>query len=182
MIEIGKCPRRRKELRKRIRKELYRYGDIPRDVVAESTSKDTHGQWEAVCDTQGRVLSAGRVEKSDWYEFTMKNLFTVPRARKKGISKQVLRKLVKKAEKKGAKVITADITSSNIPSKLSAHSVGMKSVSTFKWRKNAKPADVMQKVVKPPTKKEITNINKVIRNEMSARQKPTPVGILSKKR
>jgi len=181
LVKVGKCPRRRKVLRKRIRKQLYKHGDIPRDIVADSTSKKTHGQWEAVCDRKGRILSAGRVEKSDWYEYTMKNLFTVPRARGKGVAKKVIKKLVKKAERKGAKVITADITSSNTPSKVACHRAGLRTVSTFKWRVNSKPADVMQKIVKNPTKKEIEKVNRRIKREMAQRDKPTPTGILSKK-
>lgn len=153
VVEIGKSGRSKKVKMDSIRRMLYKYGDIPRGEVNKATSLGTARQWVAVFGTSGNVLSAGRVVKSDWYSFTVKNLFTVKGARGQGLGSSVVKKLVMLATKRGAKVIVADITSTNVPSKKICLKLGFKVVSTFKWAKGKKPADILHFVLYPPTKR-----------------------------
>lgn len=153
VVKVSKYAKTKKEKMEKIRAMLYRYGDIPAEVVRQATRISTAPQWYAVFDNNGNVVSAGRVVKSDWYAYTVKNLFTVPKYRGKGFGSAVAKKLVMTAIRKGAKVIVADVTESNMPSKKIFVNLGFKVVSKFKWAKASKPAVILHFVLYPPTKK-----------------------------
>lgn len=170
--EIGLQSKNQKQKMMAIRKALNKYGDIPSSVVSSSTRKPK--EWVAIFDRQGNVLSAGRVVSTDWYSFTVKNLFTIPQARKKGLGKAIVRKLVQVATKRGAKVIVADITYNNLPSKKICLKLGFKVVSTFKWAKHEKPADILHFVLYPAKRK--TGAKKSIRKKPSRRSSSVSLG------
>jgi len=178
---VSKCPRTNRAKLLAIREQLKKYGDIPKKEVMKATRPTTAKQWECICDSKGKVLSAGRVEKTDWYLWTTKNLFTTPEARNKGLANRVVKKLHMKAIKQGAHVIKGDITSSNLPSKLTNQKLGMKTVATFKYSNKKPPADIVMKVVDAPSKKEIQKINERLKNQMKAKGKIAPKSILAKK-
>ena len=150
VVEVGRS-RNKKEKMKAIRKALLKHGDIPKSVVYQSTKNPN--QWVAVFDKQGNVISAGRIDQSDWYSYTLKNLFTVPEARGKGLGTTVVKKLIMLATRRGAKVLIADITYDNTPSKKIMLNLGFKVVTRFKWAKNQKPADILHFVLYPPQKR-----------------------------
>lgn len=149
MTEVGLTRQSRVRKLAAIRRMLKKYGDIPEHVVKESTRPETAHQWVAVFDNQGNVLSAGRVEQTDWYLWSVKNLFTVPDARGKGLATSVTKKLVQKAIKGGAKVVAADVTVGNTPSKKILLKLGFHVVSTFKWSKKSPPANILHFVLYP---------------------------------
>lgn len=166
VIEVGNSGRTKKAKMESIQKMLFKYGDIPKSEVRKATSMDKAKQWVAIFDRQGNALSAGRVVKSDWYSFTVKNLFTIRSARGKGLGTSIVKKLVMLSTKRGAKVIVADITSTNLPSKKICMKLGFKVVSRFKWAKGEKPADILHFVLYPPGKK--PGKKKVTRKKPSA--------------
>lgn len=153
VIEVGKSGKSKKIKMASIRRMLYKYGDIPRSEVNKATSMTKAKEWVAIFDARGNVLSAGRVEQSDWYAFTLKNLFTVPSARGKGLGTSIVKKLMMLATRRGAKVLIADVTTTNRPSKKIFLKLGFKVVSRFKWAKNEKPADILHFVLYPPRRK-----------------------------
>jgi hypothetical protein len=73
--------------------------------------------------------------------------------RGKGFASAVVKKLIMVAIKKGAKVIIADVTETNMPSKKIFINMGFKVVSKFKWARSSKPAVILHFVLYPPKKK-----------------------------
>jgi fatty acid-binding protein DegV len=70
MVEVVKVSRYAKTKAKKmakIRAMLYKYGDIPEEIVEKATRTSTASQWYAIFDNKGNVVSGGRVVKSDWY-------------------------------------------------------------------------------------------------------------------
>ena len=161
-----------------LKKLLLKYGDIPPEEATIATKKRKRKQWLVVIE-KGKILGAGRVYKTDWYEWTVKNAFVIPSARGKGVASMLYAKLTDKAENEGAKVCEADITATNIASKLAASRAGMVPVNSFKWDKKETHADIYQEVFMPPTKKEVNIVNKYIDKQFELKDKNVPLNIYS---
>lgn len=165
-------------------KALYeafrKYGDIPTSEVRKATSPKTRKQWLVVIDN-GKIIGAGRTHKTDWYEWTVKNIFTIPSERNKGkkIATLLYAKLTDKAKAEGAKVAEADITSTNVASKIAAARAGMKPVNNFVGSSSEPHADIYHEVFYPPTHKQVKSVNKKIRLDFSQRKKPLVPNVLS---
>lgn len=155
---------------------LLKYGDVPPEEASSATTMDKRKQW-LVVTSNNQIVGAGRTYKTDWYEHTLKNLFTIPSARGQGVASLLYEKLTDKAEDEGAKVCEADITATNIPSKVSAVKAGMRPVNSFKWDKKETHADIYQEVFMPPTKQEVTSTNRTIKSEFEKRKKEVPSGV-----
>jgi len=174
------CFKSKAEKMKAVRKALRKYGDdLPESVMRKSTSISEADNWIVFCDEHGNILAAGKAEKTDWYEVTLKNAFVVPRARGKKVGTTLYKLLMKKAREMDAKVVVADITADNVASKLAAQRAGMHSVSAFKWAKGETHADIMHKIIRPPRRREVLSINAKITAGFQKRNKPVPEGILS---
>jgi GNAT superfamily N-acetyltransferase len=163
---------------KELKKLMLKYGDVPSEEAVAATKESKRKQWLVVI-SKGRILGAGRTFKTDWYEWTLKNAFVVPASRGLGIASILYEKLTDKAKAEGAKVCEADITATNIPSKIAATRAGMLPVNSFKWDKDETHADIYQEVFTPPTRNEVLKINTHIDSQFMLRKKKTPVGIHS---
>ena len=73
----------------------------------------------------------------------------------------------------------ADITATNIASKLAATRAGMVPVNSFKWDKKETHADIYQEVFMPPTKKEVNTANRYIDEQFELKDKKVPLNIYS---
>jgi len=159
---------------KALRALLKKYGDIPVDEAVKATRPSTRMQWLIVVDQNNKIYGGGRTYQKDWYEWVLKNAFVIPEARNKKIATMLYADLTDKAEAEGAKVCEADITSTNIPSKIAAVRAGMRPVNSFRWsnKKKDKPADIYQEVFLPPSRQEVNQINAQIRREYVRRGHP----------
>ena len=108
-----------------------------------------------MCDPKNRskVVSAARTENVLWYQWDLKNLVTDPKYQGKGLGTRVLRESFNKANKQGAKVLTADITVTNKESLAVAKKVGFKPSFKFCFQKGKKPVYVMHHVLYAPDKR-----------------------------
>lgn len=163
---------------KKLENLMLKYGDVPSDEAVASTRENKRKQWLVVV-SKGRILGAGRTYKTDWYEWTLKNAFVIPEARGMGIASVLYEKLTDKAESEGAKVCEADITATNIPSKIAATRAGMKPVNSFKWDKKETHADIYQEVFMKPTQSEVIRVNDHIDQEFMRRRKKVPENVFS---
>jgi len=105
--------------------KFRKYGDVPPDEYRKVRRTSKRKQWLVVVDSDNTILGGGRTYKKDWYEWVVKNAFVIPSARGKGLANILYAKLTDKAEAEGAYVAEADITSTNIPSKMGAVYAGM---------------------------------------------------------
>ena len=167
-----------KEEMEKLQELLLKYGDLPPDDAIRATSIGKRKQWLVVVK-KNKILGAGRVYKTDWYEWTVKNAFVIPAARGKGVASLLYEKLTDKAEAEGAKVCEADITATNIPSKIAALRAGMVPVNSFKWDKKETHADIYQEVFMPPTRKEVNISNRYIDKQFELKDKKVPLNIYS---
>lgn len=163
---------------KELKNLMLKYGDVPPEEAISATRESKRKQWLVVV-SKGRILGAGRTYKTDWYEWTLKNAFVVPAARGMGIASILYEKLTDKAKDEGAKVCEADITATNIPSKVAASRAGMKPVNSFKWNEKETHADIYQEVFMRPTQSEIIQVNDHIDREFSSRRKNVPENVFS---
>lgn len=163
---------------KSLKSLLRKYGDVPSEEALAATRESKRKQWLIATD-KNIILGGGRTYKSDWYSHTIKNAFVVPQSRGRGIATKLYQELTKKAEDEGAKVFVADITATNIPSKIGASRAGLRPVDSFKWDKKETHADVYHGVAMPPRKSEVLRINKYIDKEFGKRKKKTPPSIKS---
>jgi len=139
------------EKAKQIRDLLRKDGDeIPEEDIQKITPKTLH-QWVVECDCDnGEIIGAMKAEQTDWYLWTLKNAVVKKNLQGKGIGGTLMKKMVKKSIKQGAKALAADITYDNVKSKKMAKRMGFKPVSRFCWQKGKKPADIMHYVLYPP--------------------------------
>ena len=149
-LVVASCPVDRNKLVPAIERELYQYGDIPQSEVPDAVCCGKIKDWVTICDGKGNVVCGARMEKTDWYMYTVKNAFTVPKYRNKGLATKVLKQIVDKAVADGAKMVAADITYDNKASLRMAEKVGFKPVSRFCWARGEKPAEVVHLVLYPP--------------------------------
>lgn len=134
-----------------LRKLLRDYGDKPPSEIPKEVRKETLKNFETICDCKGNVIAAVKQEQTDWYLWTLMDLATHGEHRKKGYGTEVTMRAINKAVKSGAKVIAADITFDNKPSKKIFKKLGFKQVNRFCWAKGKKPADILHFVLIPPT-------------------------------
>lgn len=151
---VAHCRLTKQEKLKGLRTLLRKYGDVPDSEIKKAVNTKTLNQWILLCEGK-TIVSAGRVEKTDWYLWTVKNLFTNDAYRGRGLGSSVVRLLIKKAIRGNAKVIAADITYDNIPSKKIFLRLGFKVISSFKWGKSEKPANILHFVLYPPKRGEL---------------------------
>ena len=168
----------RKSEMKALYEELKKYGDIPPSEAKEATQPSKCKQWLVVINN-GKIVAGGRTYKTDWYEWTVKNGFVIPSARGRGIATKLWSALTDKAEQEGAMVAEADITSTNLASKMAPYRAGMRPVNSFKWDKKETHADIYQEVFMPPSKREVLSVNRKIRTDLTKRNVPVFQDILS---
>ena len=168
---------------KQLREKLRKYGDdLPEADIRKATTPKARKQWLVIVKN-GEILAAGRTYKKDWYEWVVKNAFVIPKARNQGLASVLYAELTDKAEREGAYIAEADITSDNIPSKIAAVRAGMRPVNNFRYSRNKKdkPADIYQEVFIPPSQREINTINNYILKSMKSRNKTLTPYVLSPK-
>jgi len=152
-----------------LRELLYQYGDIPDSEVVHATTPGKRRDWLVIIQ-DGHILCAGRVDKSDWYEITMKNLFTVPEARGMGLGTEITNALYRKAEEREALTVKADITSTNVASKGTIRDLGFQQIGTFDWNEKKPSADVYMKVLKQPDPRKLPRQERVSQHKARAYQ------------
>jgi len=155
-IAIGCRFKNKKQKSKAIRRLLSKHGDdIPPKDVKEAAESEKLKNWSLLCNPKNRseVVSAARTEKALWYQWDLKNLVTHPDFRGHGLGTKVLAKSVKRAEDRGARVLTADITITNKESLAVAKKAGFKPSFKFCFQKGTKPAFVMHHVLYAPNKR-----------------------------
>jgi len=161
-----------------IRIQFPKYGDVPVDEARSATQPSKAKDWVCV-SKNGKVIAAGRVVKSDWYEYTLKNGYVVPKYRGRGIGNQLYKKMMDDAKQKQALVVQADITSTNVTSKVAARKIGMHSVLGFKWSDSEPHADVFMKSLNPPTKQQVIKQNQYVAEQLKKQNKPIDPGMMT---
>lgn len=141
------------EKREAIREFVRKYGDgIPEDALNEAVSPKNLDKWFLRCNEMNELVSSARYDdNTDWYACTIKNLATRPDYRKKGLGSEVANEAINKAKDiDKCKVLLADITFDNVPSKRIIEHEGFKQVDRFCWKKGEKPSDIMHYILVAP--------------------------------
>lgn len=154
-VAIGCRFKNNKQKARSIKKIMECHGDVPKSEINKAVESKKLRNWSLLCDPKDktRVVSAARTEKALWYQWDLKNLVTHPKFRGHGLGTKVLAKSVKRAEDRGARVLTADITITNKESIAVAKKSGFKPSFRFCFQKGAKPAYVMHHVLYAPDKR-----------------------------
>ena len=138
---------------KSINRLLEKHGNnLPPDVILDATSHKNLDKWETICDCNNRnkVISGARYHQTDWYLWTIKNLATNKKYRKKGLGGNIISRIMVKAEKDKIPVIVADVDRSNVESQHIFEKIGFKRVNKFCWKKGEEPANILHYVNYPP--------------------------------
>ena len=144
----------KKEKKQKIREFLSKYGDKLPEVALDKAEK-LEDRFVLKCDNNNEIISGITYDKNDWYLCTPRYLATKQSERGKGLGELVTRDIFDNMKKDNACfVISADVTSDNIPSIKINEKMGMRKVNQFLWNPEdpSSKTDVMQFVKFMPRK------------------------------